>query len=325
MGKRSVNFMTEEGAKQVDWKIAGNGRALDALGADFASGDLVHAYLLSGPAGVGKFTAAMRLAQMVQCEQNGCSQCNVCSEIAKGYHGDTIVVRDAGEAVKIAETRKIIDTVFMSRQAPYKVVVLQNVERMTTEASNALLKTLEDPPERTLFLLTTDRVQDLLATIISRVRMVRFDKLGDEEFDKFIAEKFGELDSEKLGAVRFFAQGLPGAATRLLEDEARLESLMRLKKEVLELVEKDDLTARMSYVADVISQMKTDKDDDVLTDFLLTLQLAIREKMLKKASAGELEACKSMLETLHKGLEVNKLLERNVNKRMLLESLMFTL
>lgn len=333
--------------------VVGHKKGIAALKGDVLSGAPAHAYLLSGPAGIGKFMIAMRMAQMLQCEatggasSGGCDECAACREMVKGYHADTVVVEDNDgapaakeggvesgkrESVKVEQVRKIIEKVLTTRNAAFKVVVIQNIERMTPEASNTLLKMLEEPPQQTVFLLTTSRLRDVLPTIISRTRLVRFERLSGEEFADFVDCSMGSalgaggsglgagetgMDGARFEAARFFAEGLPGKATRLLQDEKRFANLAAMRAATTDMVENPDLLKRMRFVADISAQAKEEKSDGIIQDFLWTLELVLRKKLLTGDG--------SVAQVLHECLETHKLLQRNIHKRMLLESLLFHL
>ena len=131
-----------------DWNIIGHKKQLEMLESDIESGSLAHAYLLCGPGHVGKYTVAKKLASILQCENNFCGKCPTCIQIRKGQHLDTMEFENNREALKINQIREVIARCNMSSQSKYKIIILQSIGRMTTEAGNALLKTLEEPPEK---------------------------------------------------------------------------------------------------------------------------------------------------------------------------------
>jgi DNA polymerase-3 subunit delta' len=163
---------------KYNWSIIGHEKQLLQIEKDLESGNLAHAYLLSGPNSVGKNTVAKKMAGILQCENDFCHNCNACTQIEKGCHVDTVVFEDDGESIKIETVRKILERLSMTRQAPYKILLVQSLERMGVEAANSFLKMLEEPPERTVFIMTTDNVRLILPTILSRVRVVQFNSVS---------------------------------------------------------------------------------------------------------------------------------------------------
>ena len=140
---------------------------------------LAHAYLFSGPRQTDKAAMAIAVAQMVNCQESAnapCLVCASCQKIASRNHPDVhwIGPQDQ-EAIKIDEIRQMLGRVALRPfEARKKVFILSNVERMTTEAANALLKTLEEPAPNTLMILCTSNVDICLDTVKSRCHAVRF-------------------------------------------------------------------------------------------------------------------------------------------------------
>jgi DNA polymerase III delta' subunit len=147
------------------------------------SGRMAHAYLLVGPKNSGKTQTALSIAQLVNCENLSpegagfpCEQCASCRKIISSNHPDVYTIgRDETEAIKIEEIRFLLGRVrLMAFEAKTKVFILRNIESMTLEAANALLKTLEEPAPNTLMILTTSVFEANLETIRSRCHVVKF-------------------------------------------------------------------------------------------------------------------------------------------------------
>jgi DNA polymerase-3 subunit delta' len=141
---------------------------------------LAHAYLFAGPLESGKTKTALALAQMLNCETDGdeyfCGECGSCRKISAGNHPDIIMLKaGVGETIKIEEVRSFIQrSGLRAFEAKWKVFLIRNAERLTKEAANALLKTLEEPNARTLMILTTAVPELCLDTIKSRCQTVHF-------------------------------------------------------------------------------------------------------------------------------------------------------
>jgi DNA polymerase-3 subunit delta' len=173
----------------VSWGIIGHEWAVEQLRHSIAGGTDAHAYLLSGVAGIGKSLLALRIAQALNCEASPgepCLQCRACKRIERGSHPD---VRLAGMAsqgaglkadeaarqkeLKIATVREWQrDISLRPYEGRRRVLILHDAERLSEEASNAMLKTLEEPPPYATLLLVSNSV-DLLPTIVSRCRALR--------------------------------------------------------------------------------------------------------------------------------------------------------
>lgn len=146
-----------------------------------------HAYLLSGPRGVGKTTTARLIAKSLNCErrQDGqsepCNECSQCVDITRGNALDVIEI-DAASNTGVDTVREVIieNAQFQPTHSKYKVFIVDEVHMLSTSAFNALLKTLEEPPARTIFILATTELQKLPATILSRCQRYAFKKIPRE-------------------------------------------------------------------------------------------------------------------------------------------------
>jgi DNA polymerase-3 subunit gamma/tau len=153
---------------------------------------VAHAYLFSGPRGTGKTTAAKVLAKALNCEQrNGEEPCNQCASCLSIDHGSAMEVFeiDAASNRGIDEIRDLRENVKLSAiQGKHKVYIIDEVHMLTTEAFNALLKTLEEPPAQVVFILATTEVQKIPLTILSRVQRFEFHRISVENIQRRLAE-----------------------------------------------------------------------------------------------------------------------------------------
>lgn len=145
---------------------------------------LAHAYLFAGPRGTGKTSTAKLLAKLLNCTNRKkeipepCNECSMCTQINGGYSIDIIEI-DAASNRGIDEIRDLREKIkFAPTEAQYKVYIIDEVHMLTTEAFNALLKTLEEPPSKTVFVLATTEPNKLLPTVISRCQRFDFKRLG---------------------------------------------------------------------------------------------------------------------------------------------------
>ncbi|MBI4309561.1 MAG: DNA polymerase III subunit [Candidatus Omnitrophica bacterium] len=169
-----------------------------------AANRLAHAYLFVGPAETGKAPTALAVAQLVNCDAANapCHDCVSCRKIASGNHPDVRMVGgDENEAIKIDDVRQVLGRVALRPfEARLKVFVLRDAQRMTTEAANALLKTLEEPAPNTLMILTTAVPEACLDTIKSRCHMVKFFCSGDrlpQDKDRILDVFLSRQDNEE--------------------------------------------------------------------------------------------------------------------------------
>jgi DNA polymerase-3 subunit delta' len=201
--------------------ILGQERACRQLWAALASDRLHHCYLFEGPSGVGKATVALRLAMAANCEASPssgapCAHCATCQAIAAGRHPDVIELtpdpEQASGTITIEQARELLRRLSLHRHsARRRFVLVDPVDLVRVEAVNALLKTLEEPPEATGFILVTARTASLLPTVISRSLRVRFRAVEQPTLAGWLAAK-GIAEPERLARL---ALGSPGRALEL--------------------------------------------------------------------------------------------------------------
>ena len=190
--------------------IAGHRPLLKLLASAIARDTLPQSLLFSGPEGVGKFATAVAVAQAVNCPQrtpegDACGTCSSCTRIARGVHGDVIVV-EPGEtgAIKIEQVREALEKVsYRPFEGRRRVVIIDQVEAAAGPAQDALLKRLEEPTSASMFILVTSQPDVLLPTVRSRCYQLRFAPLADAELVRVLTGSHGmsEPDARSLAAL----------------------------------------------------------------------------------------------------------------------------
>jgi DNA polymerase-3 subunit delta' len=138
---------------------------------DNVSQEMTHAWLFTGPPGSGRSNAALAFAAALVCKTGGCNDCTDCKTAVKGVHADVELVKTEGLSIKIDEVRELITRASWSPSVGnYRVVVIEDADRLTESAANALLKAIEEPGLRTVWLLCAPSATDVLPTIRSRTR-----------------------------------------------------------------------------------------------------------------------------------------------------------
>lgn len=172
-------------------EVAGQEAIVRTLKNALANDKLAHAYLFAGPRGTGKTTMARLLAKALDCSEgigHQCNQCENCLAITEGTHPDVIEI-DAASNNGVDQVRELIEKVNYSPiKGRYKVYIIDEVHMMTDAAFNALLKTIEEPPERVIFILCTTEPYKVLPTILSRCQRFDFGKIPEEEIKTKLAD-----------------------------------------------------------------------------------------------------------------------------------------
>ena len=170
-------------------EVAGQQHIVKTLKNALASGKIAHAYLFAGPRGTGKTTMAKLFATALHCEHGigcQCNECQNCKAIIDGSHPDVLEL-DAASNNGVDEIRDLIDKVkYGTILGRYKVYIIDEVHMLSTGAFNALLKTLEEPPEHVIFILATTEPHKILPTILSRCQRYDFEKVSDHDIKERI-------------------------------------------------------------------------------------------------------------------------------------------
>jgi DNA polymerase-3 subunit delta' len=207
--------------------IAGHSRLLSLLSRVIARDAMPPAVLMAGPAGVGKRRTAMAVAQAMNClqprtsaefERDACGECGSCKRIARGVHPDIIVVEpgDSG-SIKIEQLRDVIDR---SQYRPFegkrRVVIIDEADAAGADAQSALLKTLEEPPSASTFILVSSMPDALLPTVLSRCPRLRFGPLTPAEVARVLMQDHGYSEQD----ARAAAADADGSIGRALESQS---------------------------------------------------------------------------------------------------------
>jgi DNA polymerase-3 subunit delta' len=207
--------------------IAGHSRLLSLLSRVIARDAMPPAVLMAGPAGVGKRRTAMAVAQAMNClqprssaefERDACGECTACKRIARGVHPDVILVQpgDSG-SIKIDQLRDVIDR---SHYRPFegkrRVVIMDEADAAGADAQSALLKTLEEPPSASVFILVSSMPDALLPTVLSRCPRLRFGPLTPAEVARVLMQDHGYSEQD----ARAAAADADGSIGRALESQS---------------------------------------------------------------------------------------------------------
>lgn len=218
-----MNFNTFIGQKRIK----------DMLQESIRSGRLFHAYSFEGSEGMGKMTLAKAFAAALLCTSgtgDACGQCLSCRKFISDNHPDAVTIPDAKASISVDEIRSLQEQIIIKPiESETKVVLIDRADKMTVQAQNCLLKTLEDPPAYAVLVLCTANSNLMLRTIQSRCTRIRFDYYNEDHIRNIINTK--TKSGSKVDAIDFavaFSQGVPGKAFSFLS-----EDFLRLREEVI--------------------------------------------------------------------------------------------
>ena len=225
---------------------------------DDESQDMTHAWLFTGPPGSGRSNAALAFAAALLCEQGGCNTCVDCRTALKGVHADVELLRTEGLSIKIDEVRELISRASWTPSvAKYRIVVIEDADRLTESAANALLKAIEEPGLRTVWLLCAPTLSDVLPTIRSRTRNLTLRTPSTSAVNRLLESEF--ISPAKAEAASRASQGHIGRARYLA---ANPEALNR-RAEILRLpLSIKDIASAFSSADRLVNAAKAEAEAD---------------------------------------------------------------
>lgn len=299
-----------------------------------------HAYILDGEEGAGKNMLARAFAQTLQCERGGtepCGECHSCKQAMSGNQPDIITVtHEKSASIGVEDIRGQLcgDIQIKPYSSPYKIYIVDEAEKMTVQAQNALLKTIEEPPAYGVIMLLTTNADAFLPTILSRCVTLKLRPVKNEIIRPYLMEKY-HIPDYQAEVCTAFARGNVGKAERL----AQSEQFAELKSHLLHLLRhlRDMEVYELTEAVRSASEYKTE-----INDYLDLMALWFRDVLLFKATrqidglvfAEEINAISAQaqkssyegLERILKALEKAKVrLNANVNFELTMELLMLTI
>jgi DNA polymerase-3 subunit delta' len=193
--------------------------AVKAAASGEESQEMTHAWIFTGPPGSGRSSAAIAFAQALVCKENGCGNCNECITAKSGAHPDIEILKSEGLSIKIDEIRELLTrTAWAPSMGGWRVVVMEDADRLTESAANALLKAIEEPGLRTVWLLCAPTLHDILPTIRSRCRHIQLHTPSNSDVAQFLISKH-QIAPKMADFAARVSQGHIGRARHLATNE----------------------------------------------------------------------------------------------------------
>ena len=323
-----------------NWNLLGHEWAVDMLRQHIVREAIRHAYLFTGPPGLGRRTLALRFAQAMNCPQSTkpgepCGACRDCKQFENMQHPDLSIVQAEfeGGTLKVDQVREVRRTLTLKPyQAKYRVALFLRFQEASEGAANALLKTLEEAPDHAVLILTADNEEGLLPTITSRCEVLRLRPLPVDVIEAHLNSQ--DAATENAHLIAHVSGGRPGYALRLMEAESALEFRAERLADLAELLGSTRVH-KFNY-AEALAKDKDNMRQTLLIwlsywrDVLLLISGAAipisnidQEKSITSASKGL--TLKSARHIVHEMELALKRLESNVNPRLLAEVLLLDL
>ena len=320
--------------------IIGQEQIKEHLQNALSTGKISHAYIINGEKSTGKEFIAKVFAMALQCEKgqiDPCQECHSCKQALTNNHPDIIrVTHEKPNTISVDDIRTQVnnDVGIKPYSGPYKVYLINEAEKMTPQAQNAILKTLEEPPAYAVILLLTSNVNSLLPTILSRCVVLNMKPVADELVKKYLMEQL-QVPDYKAEVCVAFARGNIGKAKAL----ASSEDFENVKAEALALLK----YIQEMELGEIISAIKKITEYKLeINDYLDIISIWYRDALLFKATHDvnhlvfreEIQALRRTaqhssyegIETIIKALDTAKRrLDANVNFELTMELLMLTI
>ncbi len=333
------------------WQVVGQDRAISLLQRSLEKEALAHAYFLVGPPHVGKMTLALDLAKAINCDaaEPPCGECTACRRIASGKHADVQIIGltgDGDSAEARSQTEISIDQIRQMQHSAclppfegrYKVFIIEGAELLSNEAANCLLKTLEEPEEKVVFLLLTAREELLPATVVSRCQRLELPPLAVGKVEAALNSRWA-VEQERARLLARLCHGRLGWALLAAPDDSWLKERSERMEQLLGVIDTAGYEGRLEYAVQLAAQFNKNRGSaqeilDLWLDWwhdLLLVKIgcveaitnvdvsAVLEQRAKDYSLAEIKSFISAIQS------VGNQLKQNANPQLVFEVLMLSI
>lgn len=313
--------------------LLGHGWVIDALRHALAQRRAAHAYLISGPAHVGKSTTALAMAMVLLCaEGTGCGACRHCRLAARRAHPDLRILEPPAErkTIPIKDVHELIHGIALRPlEAPCKVYLIDGAEQLSVDGADALLKTLEEPPPNVALLVTAEDPAQLLPTVVSRCQRITLRPVPLQEIQQYLVHQHS-LDPSAADAIARGSRGRPGCAILAASTPELLDVRQRWAGDLLHLLASGRL-ARIQYADGLADQWGRHPEivRETLEEWAEVWRQAARASVGLEGAAGapipsQVPAAATR-DTLARTFDVLDALRANANARLALETFLLSL
>lgn len=263
-------------------RIVGHKKIKEHLMSAIEMNKISHAYILNGDQGIGKKTIASVFAKAVQCEEGGvepCGKCHSCIQAETGNQPDIIwVSHEKPASIGVEDVRLQVnsDILIKPYSSRYKVYIIDDAQKMTVQAQNAILKTIEEPPAYGIIILLTTNADSLLPTILSRCVTLNLKPLSNKEIEDYLMTK-EKIPDYRARFAASFAQGRLGRAISI----ATSETFNELKDNVLHLLKYID-EMELTEIIDALKQAAVQKTN--IEDYIDFMMMWYRDVLIYKST-----------------------------------------
>jgi DNA polymerase-3 subunit delta' len=265
--------------------IIGHKKNIYFLQKSIDNNKLSHAYLFYGPAHLGKTTIAMDFLFKILCEQGGkCGKCVHCQQLEKNIHLDVYFINKEENKKNITiEQIRILQEKIIKRSfyGSYKIILINQADDLSVEASNCLLKSLEEPNPKTIFILISENIKSLPETIISRTQILKFLPVSTEEIVNYFEKQFN-LETKQGFELAKISTNKPGIAITFFQNKNLLNKYKKQIQEFINFLQKN-LNEKFQFIEKILPTKNEFLENvKILQNILSQLDLIIRDLILIK-------------------------------------------
>ena len=335
---------------KFDWKIIGHQKIIEILEEKFFNNKIPSSILLVGPQQIGKFNLAKTLAKIIQCGEDFSFDSEIAKQIDKNIFPDFIQVGDLwqkdklenfniiaktssfdqkhrknknmrSDIISIDDVRSFSEKIFEKPNSSFKICLIRDVHRMSVEAANSFLKILEEPPSKTIFLLTTTHENLLLPTVLSRTCIFQMNLVSNNILQEYLQKE--NLSQEKKSTLLTLSQGRPERMKKLIQDPDFLLAEQDFYHQLVNFFTPQNLMVKINFLEKIL------KDDHELKEFFDRLLHFLRSLLIEKIKGKEMDISgkishSKLIFLINETNLACQRIKQNLNKKLVLEKLLFS-